>query len=297
MKHQFFLLISVCFLFQQPGLGQYFRVDSLPEGKLLRTALPTAPFPAPQRSVGHDYDGKHFDAVTHYRDSSVAIFIPGYLTAADSFDYIVHFHGWWNEIDSVLNTFELIPQLAASRKNAILVVPQGPKNSPDSFGGKMEEPMAFKAFMDDVQRVVAQHLGVAKAPPRHIILSGHSGGYRVMSYILLQGGLTDVIKEVWLFDGLYGQLEKYAMWLEKHNGRFVNIFTQDGGTFGTTLDFVNSLDAWGIPYQRYEGRSGAPGPALPEQRVIFWFTDLSHNEVLQARRYFFRLASASEYLR
>ncbi|MCB0584008.1 MAG: hypothetical protein KDD06_01580, partial [Phaeodactylibacter sp.] len=161
MKHQFFLLISLCFLFQQPGLGQYFRVDSLPEGKLLRTALPTAPFPAPQRSVGHDYDGKHFDAVTHYRDSSVAIFIPGYLTAADSFDYIVHFHGWWNEIDSVLNTFELIPQLAASRKNAILVVPQGPKNSPDSFGGKMEEPMAFKAFMDDVQRVVAQHLGVA----------------------------------------------------------------------------------------------------------------------------------------
>ncbi|MCB0553556.1 MAG: hypothetical protein KDD02_08400 [Phaeodactylibacter sp.] len=43
------------------------------------------------------------------------------------------------------------------------------------------------------------------APPRHIILSGHSGGYRVMSYILLQGGLPEAIKGVWLFNGLYGQ--------------------------------------------------------------------------------------------
>ncbi len=118
-----------------------------------------------------------------------------------------------------------------------------------------------------------------------------------MSYILLQGGLTEAIKEVWLFDGLYGQLEKFAMWLERYNGRFVHIFTLDGGTFGTTADFVDSLEAWGIPYQRYEDHSGAPGPALPEQSVVFWFTDLGHNEVLHARRYFFKLLSSSKCLK
>ncbi|MCB0558381.1 MAG: hypothetical protein H6573_07750 [Lewinellaceae bacterium] len=88
----------------------------------------------------------------------------------------------------MLNTFELIPQLAASGKNAILAVPHGPKNSPDSFGGKLEKPLAFAAFMDDVQRVVAKHPGVAEAPLRHIILSGHSGGYEVMSLFSCRAG-------------------------------------------------------------------------------------------------------------
>lgn len=264
----------------------------LPEGTLLHTALATAPFPAPQRANGHDYDGRHFDAATHYQDSTVAIFIPDYFQAGDSVDYIVHFHGWWNEVDSVLNTFELIPQLAASGKNVILVVPQGPKKSPDSSGGKLEEQSAFKAFMKDVEKVVAQHLGLKSAPPRHIILSGHSGGYRVMSYILLQGGLSEAIKEVWLFDGLYGQLEKYAMWLERSKGRFINIYTRDGGTYDTTLDFMNSLSAWNIPQQQFDGSEGAHFE-IPGQGAIFWYTDLEHNEVLHVRRYFFRLAGSS----
>ena len=290
------LLLPFAFFIMHHCAAQGFSVTRLSEGTLLRTALPTAPFPAPQRAEGHDYGDEHYDDATHYRDSSVAIFIPKYLQAADSFDYIVHFHGWWNEIDSVLNTFDLIPQLTASGKNAILVVPQGPRKSPDSSGGKLEEPLAFKAFMSDVQQVMAQHLGLKEAPLRHIILSGHSGGYRVMSYILLQGGLDEAIKEVWLFDGLYGQLEKYAMWLERSKGRFINIYTPDGGTFETTLDLMNSLRGWDIQYKHIDD-SNDVNPKIPEDGAVFWFTGLGHNEVLHARRYFYRLASTSRYLR
>jgi hypothetical protein len=256
-------------------------------GTLLMTALPTAPFPAAARADGHNYSGQHYPREKHYQDSTVAIFIPGGFERGDSADYIVHFHGWWNSVDSVLTTFDLPEQLAAAGKNAILVIPQGPKNAPDSNGGKLENSGAFAAFMNDVSRIAARHLNLRSLPPRQLILSGHSGGYRVISYILQQGG--EPIREVWLFDGLYGQLEKYAMWLERGGPRLVLLYTDEGGTYSTTLGFRDSLKAWGLPFTEVESRDGASLPALPDSGTIFWHTDLGHNVVLHKRQQFAHL--------
>ena len=149
--------------------------------------------------------------------------------------------------------------------------------------------------MVEVEQVVAKYLGQEQATPRHIVLSGHSGGYRVISYILLQGGMEEAVKEVWLFDGLYGQLEKYAMWLERRKGRFVNIYTKDGGTFNESLDFKNSLKAWGLPLTALNEPVEEP-TLLPTKGSLFWYTSLEHNEVIHIRRHFFQLARSSPYL-
>ncbi|MFX8393404.1 hypothetical protein ABTL67_20085, partial [Acinetobacter baumannii] len=47
-----------------------------------------------------------------------------------------------------------------------------------------------------------------------IIIAGHSGAYRVMSYILLYSQYD--CKSIILFDALYAQTEKFAMYLQTH---------------------------------------------------------------------------------
>ncbi len=112
----------------------------------------------------------------------MAIFIPKGFRETGQIDFIVHFHGWKNHVEGVLDEYKLIEQLAASGRNAVLVVPQGPRDAPDSFGGKLEDPDGFKRFMADVMDTLRQQSGLKKKDFAlgQIILSGHSGGYEVM---------------------------------------------------------------------------------------------------------------------
>ena len=119
-------------------------------GTIRKVSLKNAPFPHPRRAQGYTYRDQLFPAEKHYQDSSVAIFIPNYFRPGRRVDFVVHFHGWNTNIDSVLQRFRLIEQLSGSCKNAILIVPQGPNNAPDSFGGKLENPAGFKYFMDEI---------------------------------------------------------------------------------------------------------------------------------------------------
>ena len=61
-------------------------------------------------------------------------------------------------------------------------------------------------------------------------MSGHSGGYHVMAAIVDHGGLSDKIKEVWLFDALYGGTDNFVTWQKSENGRLLDIYTDHGGT-------------------------------------------------------------------
>ncbi|PIS29577.1 MAG: hypothetical protein COT43_03460 [Candidatus Marinimicrobia bacterium CG08_land_8_20_14_0_20_45_22] len=175
-------------------------------GDLIVTRISSAPFPHPARMNGHEYEGKVYSTEQHYSDSSVAVFIPKNYRQTDQVDIVVHFHGWYNNIDSVLSTFKLVEQFSASGKNAILIIPQGPKNAPDSFGGKLEDSDGFSRFIADVLTFLKQNNKIKVQNLGNIVLSGHSGGYHVISYILMRGGLSGKISEVYLFDALYGQL-------------------------------------------------------------------------------------------
>jgi len=112
-------------------------------GELLLVHLPTAPFPHPQRAEGHKYKEQFFSAAEHYTNDTVAIFIPKSFRETGKIDFVIHFHGWQNNVEGVLKRYQLIEQLMASVRNAVLVVPQGPFNASDSFGGKLEDPDGF----------------------------------------------------------------------------------------------------------------------------------------------------------
>ncbi len=98
-------------------------------GELILAQLASAPFPHPSRAEGHRYNGQLFSAKEHYSDSSVAIFIPKGFRETGKIDFVVHFHGWTNHVERVLDHYKLIEQLAASGRNAVLVVPQGPRDA------------------------------------------------------------------------------------------------------------------------------------------------------------------------
>jgi hypothetical protein len=150
-------------------------------GKLIVTNFASSPFPHPLRAQGHTYQDQFFAAAEHYQDSHVALFIPKDFQAGHEIDFVVHFHGWRNHVSNVLARYQLPEQFAASHRNAILIVPQGPLDAPDSFGGKLEDADGFKRFMEEAFAVMHKEGVGGDGRLGRIILSGHSGGYEVIS--------------------------------------------------------------------------------------------------------------------
>jgi len=252
---------------------------NLSNGQLTIIQSSFSPFPHAERKNGHIYRDSLYSFEKHYNDSSVAIFIPNNYIQSISIDIVIYFHGWGNNIQKSIDKFKLLNQFSASNKNAIFVFPQGPKNSSDSFGGRLEEKDVFKKLVKEILQFLHKEKKVPTKIPGKIILAGHSGAYRVISFILNRGGLTANIAEVYLFDGFYGQFQKYSHWIEKYNGRFVNIITPNGGTYNNSLNFLDDLEDWNVPFQRYD-KNELSFAKLIKEKIIFIFTSLKHSEVI-----------------
>lgn len=257
------------------------------QGRLIVTQFVSAPFPHPARAEGHKYKDKIYPAKEHYSDSTVAIFIPKGFRETAKIDFVVHFHGWHNNVAGTLSGYKLIEQFVASRRNAILIVPEGPHNAPDSFGGKLEEPNGFKKLMDEAAATLKQRAGFKKKnfSIGNIILSGHSGGYRVMSAIVSRGGMSASVKEVWLFDALYAETERFLAWHDKYQGRLLNIYTDGGGTKDDSEAMMELLKKRGTKFLATE-ETQVTEAELKAGGLIFLHTDLGHNDVVAKRREF-----------
>jgi hypothetical protein len=262
------------------------------QGTLLHLASATAPFPHPKRAEGHKYRDSLYSASEHYRDSTVAIFVPKGFRRTAATDFVIYFHGWSNCVDTALRYYRLVDQFTESKKNAILVLPEGPRYAPDSFGGKLEDKDGFKRFMSDVVRQLVKAKIVHTKQIGRIILAGHSGGYHVMSYILLRGGMNEHIKEIYLFDAWYGQTEKFSYWLDHFHGKVVDVYTDQGGTKDETETIMEDLDGWRIPYINLQDTL-ATQKVLRRHRLVFLHTDLIHNDVVHVRNSFCEYLKAS----
>jgi len=263
-------------------------------GRLIVTQFVSAPFPHASRAQGHSWGKDFFPADKHYSDSTVAIFIPRGLRGGQRVDFVVHFHGWGNHVSAVLAQHQLVEQLVASKRNAVLVVPQGPRDASDSCGGKLEDPDGFKRFMGETMATLRfrDRRAFHNSRMGNIILCGHSGGYRAIAFILAQGGVTENVREVWLFDGLYGQTEKFMDWFDRQRCRFVNIYTERGGTKRETEALMANLKGKGTPFLAQNDVESSP-QSLQTNRLIFLYTDLSHNGVVNKRSMFGELLKTS----
>jgi hypothetical protein len=270
------------------------QIQSLPQGKLLLAPFSSAPFPHPDRAGGYTYHTNFYSAAEHYSDRTVGIFVPNGFRVTNRLDFIVHFHGWRHTVAGTLAEYKLIEQFAASGKNAILIVPQGPLNVPDSFGGKLEDTNGFKIFMAEVVRQLCERGMLLRGDFQigDIILSGHSGGYHVMAAILDHGGLSDKIKEVWLFDALYEYANIFSNWQQNQNGRLLTIYTDHGGTRQQTEQLMAADRAAGVKYISLE-ENHCTTKDLLNGKIIFIHSDLVHNEVVSRRDEFRKFVETS----
>jgi len=214
-------------------------------GLVIEVPFKNAPFPHPARPPGYKFKGQK-DNQNHYSDSRVLIFIPKGFIGTDPIDCVIHLHGHNNHVDKAVHDFKLIEQFARSGKNAILIVPQGPYDAVDSFGGKLENRNGFKCLMNEVLATVQAKTDLKTPTLGKIILSGHSGAYEAMAAILQNGGMTKQIEEVWLFDALYPEKEKDAFavfrdWAKTAHHRYIDIYTNEGGTKSNSEALLKQL--------------------------------------------------------
>lgn len=277
-----FLLLASTAAFAEETLAT---IPTVP-GKVILTPLRAAPFPHPSRAEGHKYKDEFFPAAKHYSDNTVAFFIPEGYRPEEKVDFVIHFHGWRNSVRSTLANYRLTEQMLASGKNAILIVPEGPRDAPDSSGGKLEDADGFKRFMAETLTVLKGRGVIAtNAELGKVILAGHSGGYQVISSIVTVGGLPENVREVWLFDALYAQSEKFLAWADKTGGRLLNIYTDGGGTKVRTEEMMATLRA----KQKALLATNDQAVNLNQLRTnqyVFLHTDLKHNEVVAVRHTF-----------
>jgi hypothetical protein len=236
-------------------------------------------FPDTGRAKGHTYDNVLYTAAGHYNDSTVLIVVPKNLNAKKRVDMVFWFHGWRNNVDNALVHYELSKQFLASNRNAVLVLAETARDAPDSYGGKLEDPGVFSALVADVLAgLKSKGLISPKCRAGHILLGGHSGAYRVMARIIKNGG--EPVDEVMLFDALYAETDIFTDWVKADpSHRFINLFTDHGGTLDETHSMIKLLDDADINYLQLEEKDVVPGQ-YRSQRVLFIHSLKPHDEIV-----------------
>lgn len=177
----------------------------------LGTTLDLAPKASPYPAAGRPWT-----------DSTVLAFVPkGFrVPKSGAVDVVTFFHGHASTAREAIVRHQLREQLAESKQNAILVVPQGPVHAASGDFGRVMERGGLARLLDEVRtlctsRAAEKALGpeAMKGASRvgRVIVAGHSGGYRASAAVLGSGGVD--IREAWLFDALYGETETFAKWV------------------------------------------------------------------------------------
>ncbi|MDB5135855.1 MAG: hypothetical protein JWP37_2458 [Mucilaginibacter sp.] len=236
-------------------------------------------FPDTGRANGYIYDKVLYSSADHYHDSTVLIIAPKNLDAKKTIDLVFWFHGWRNNVDNAAVYYQLTKQFIASGRNAVLVLAETAKGSPDSYGGKLENPGVFKALVGDVLNgLKAQRLVPKNCIAGHVMLAGHSGAYRVMARIIQNGQVP--VDEVMLFDALYAETEIFMAWIKADSTRrFIHLYTDHGGTDGESHAMVKLLDQEHIPYFETEETQISP-QQLQNNRLVYIHSGREHNDII-----------------
>jgi hypothetical protein len=134
---------------------------------------------------------------------------------------VIYVHGYYTNVDGAWVQHALAEQFAASKVNALFIVPEAPSGS--------NEEVSWPVLGELLAEVERQLVGTKAHGP--IVAAGHSGAWRTL------GGWTDAkgdgdkndqgdkgekdakgIDAFLLLDALYGMEDKFQSWLEQHPG-------------------------------------------------------------------------------
>lgn len=160
-----------------------------------------------------------------YNDSRVLLHIPKGFDIRRPALMLVFFHGHGATLErDVLDRQKVPAQVAASNANVVLVAPQLAVDARDSSAGKFWEPGAFGRFIGEAGQQLARLHGDRKSlrtfASMPIVIVAYSGGYVAAAAAIARGGLRKRVRGVVLLDSLYGDMDKFAKWIEADPSAF-----------------------------------------------------------------------------
>jgi hypothetical protein len=181
---------------------------------------------------GHrSYSGRVYWQDETYNDSRVLVHIPENFDVRKPGVIVVFFHGNGATLERDVRARQLVPQqISGSGVNAVLLAPQMAVDAHDSSAGKFWQPGGLKRFLDEGAGHLARLYGDPKAAAAFanmpVVIVGYSGGFLPTAWSLAVGGATSRVRGVVLLDAVYGELDKFASWIENNRtGFFVSSYT------------------------------------------------------------------------
>jgi hypothetical protein len=185
-----------------------------------------------ERKGHRSYGGRVYWQDQTYNDNRVLMHVPENFDVRKQGVIVVFFHGNGATLERDVRDRQLVPQqISDSGVNAVLLAPQLAVDAADSSAGKFWQPGGLKRFVDES----AQHLAELYGDPRSakafanmpVIIVGYSGGFVPTAWSLDVGGLGNRVRGVFLLDAVYGELDKFASWIENNrSGFFVSAYTR-----------------------------------------------------------------------
>ncbi|MBK6518390.1 MAG: hypothetical protein IPM79_17340 [Polyangiaceae bacterium] len=219
-------------------------------------SMPRAPFPSPGAP---------------YADDRVRLFVPEGYRERGTQDLVVHFHGHNTTLDATLASHRYEGHLCASGVNAVLVVPQGPVEAASGDFGKLMDPGGLEALARQVL-VVLYREGLTSFPaPGDLTLTSHSGGYLAVATNLDPQVQSWPVRQVDLFDSMYGYSAAYVAFAEG-GGLLRSNYTVGGGTADVNLSALSDLESDGFVVSTEASRA-----TLRSADPLIYFADTSHN--------------------
>jgi methylmalonyl-CoA mutase cobalamin-binding subunit len=261
-------------------------------GELILRPFDHAPYPHASRDKGYQGRSKFYEKAGHYDDSTVGVFVPASFAPGEAVNYVVFFHGHVNRAASAIKQYKLLEQVAAAKVNAVLLVPQGPKDAADSGDGKLElDKNGMRDLLEEVTAFLKAEGKTNTSKIGKVVLSAHSGGYKVTAAILDHGGLSDNITDVFLLDASYGSLEWFVNWCKADKQHhLVSLFTEHLADQNAQL--IQLLTKAGVAHLRLEEAAVTPA-TFTLREPTFIATKLAHNDVPCKTEYLRRLFEAS----
>jgi hypothetical protein len=185
-----------------------------------------------ERKGHRSYGGRVYWQDQTYNDNRVLMHVPENFDVRKPGVIVVFFHGNGATLERDVRDRQLVPQqITDSGVNAVLLAPQLAVDAADSSAGKFWQPGGLKRFVAES----ADHLAELYGDPRSakafanmpVIIVGYSGGFVPAAWSLDVGGLGNRVRGVFLLDAVYGELDKFASWIESNrSGFFVSAYTR-----------------------------------------------------------------------
>jgi hypothetical protein len=229
-----------------------------------------------------------------YHDDTVIVFVPSHFRFQDDEGVatLVHMHGHTTTAERAMVAHQLREQIADSKQNALLVVPQLAVMAADSSCGRLESPGGLLRLLQEVV-VTASHEGRTTLGdtgfPRDAQLgttcvSAHSGGYHAAACCLRAGGVD--VRETYLFDALYSEVDTFRDWVVARQGeplhrrhKLVSYFTEGAQTEANDRQLRAELERVGVLCEEEMQEGELSRHDISHAEAVFVRSGLWHSQV------------------